>query len=609
MGAPGRTSRGVRGSGVPAPRFLSTGNESRTARLYSRAIVSSFALPALVARLACLSVLAVATSAQTSKEASVGLFPFLVGNMDTQINTVVNDAFTNDLDILYVSVFRTTGLRQGDLWITDTAGNWNTAMGAVRPGGAGINLKNLITAAHARNLQVVAVLKCFESTAPPSDVSHRNYVLDVARYLVSNFDANGNPVYDLDGIALDYVRWVGGGTGIDPTHVTNFCRDMKAVCGTLSLHAYLLAGRYDFDGPTYDGNFKSYANVISVLANGYGQHWEQMARHVDVLMPMAYTSDGNIYNTYALHQAYVRTTAAYAKQAAVLAGFPLRRIAPAIKTYNSTGETTTPQTIEASITGALQGGNGYQAFRWGTLVGQPTWWAKLKQYAAPGQNRPLPVFSHRAFGLTAALDASQSRDPDGVAGSLGVRYDLGNDGSFETGWLSQTQAYQWLMSRPGMTGVVGIEVRDVDGLTGSSHRRAQVIGSTVLTTHVPSISASQGGSVNINLDAGAGAAGLGYIVLGGLTGSSPGTLLAPGFTVPVNFDGITSAMISLINTPVFVNAAATLDGNGVGRATFTMPPGILAPILLQTFTWAAIGLTQDSQPRFVTNSWPLVVTF
>ncbi len=562
------------------------------------------------ARFACVPLLAAALAAQTpSKEASVGVFPFLVGNMDPQINTVVNDAVTNDLDILYVSAFRTIGPRQGQLWITDSAGNWNTAMGAVRAGGAGINLKNLITAAHARNLQVVAVIKCFESNAPPSDASHRDYVLDVVRYLVDNFDANGAPIYDLDGIALDYVRWVGGGTGINPTHVTNFCRDVKAICGTLSLHAYLLSGRYDFDGPNYDGNFNSYSNVINILANGYGQHWEQMARHVDVLMPMAYTSDGSIYNTYALHQAYVRTTAAYAKQAAVLAGFPLRRIAPAIKTYQSTGETTTAQTVEASITGALQGGNGYQAFRWGTMVNEPTWWAKMKQYAAPGQNRPLPVLGARALGLTAQLDASQSRDPDGVAGSLSVRYDLGNDGSFETGWLSQTQAYNWLMTQPAAGGEVGIEVRDVDGLVGSTHRRASVIGSTVLTTSSASISASQGGSVDINLDVGPGGAGLNYIVLGGLSGSVPGQLLAPGFTVPVNFDAVSSTLISLINTPVFLNAASTLDANGVARATFSMPPGILAPILLRTFTWGAIGLTYDAQPRFVTNAWPLVVTF
>jgi hypothetical protein len=540
-----------------------------------------------------------------SREASVGVFPFLNGNMDGQINTVVNDAFTRGLDIIYCSAFRAIGPQTGQLWITDVAGNWNTAWGPIRSGGAGIDLRALIQAAHARDIQVVAVLKCFESTAPPSDAAHKAYLLNVVRYLVQNYDNQGAPYYDLDGIALDYVRWVGGTGTRDHTQVTNFCRDVKAICGALTLHAYLLSGRYDFDGPVYDGNFNSYASVITVLANGYGQHWENMARHVDVLMPMAYTADGSIYNTYALHQAYVSKTSEYARRACTVAGFPQRRVAPAIKTYTDT-ETTTAQTVQASVTGAmLGGGDGYQAFRWGTLLGHNDWWAVLAQYAVPGPNRPNPNLVVSPLGLTARLDASTSRDPDGPAGSLVARLDLGNDGVFDTGWLPQTQVHHWLLTQPGGAGRVGLQVRDADGLVGSAHRNARITGFSVLSSLSPSLSASAGGVLHLDLNVGPGGAGVAYAVIGGISGSAPGTILAPGFTVPVAFDGITSALISLLNTPLFSNAAGLLDAQGAARATLTMPPGILSPLVLRNFTWGAFGM--DSQPRFVTNAWTTAI--
>jgi len=558
--------------------------------------------PFLVALASLSSVLA---AQNPSREVGLGVFPFLVGNMDPQIATVVNDAFTHDVDILYVSAFRATGPQTGQLWITDLPGTWNSAWGPVRSNGAGIELRALVQAAHARGIQVVAVLKCFESNAPPSDAGHRAYLLDVVRYLVDSYDASGNPYWDVDGLALDYVRWVSGSGTHDHTQVTNFCRDVKQICGSLSLHAYLLAGRYDFDGPVYDAMFNSYASVITTLANGYGQHWEQMSRYVDVLMPMAYTSDGSIYNTAARHQAYVAKTAEYARRACTVAGFPQRRVAPAIKTYTDS-ETTTATTVLASATGALVGGgNGYQAFRWGTLAGHADWWASLQQHAVPGPNRPIARLAAAPRSLTARLDASGSTDGDGQAGSLSVRFDLGNDGTFESTWLPQAQAYDWLLAQPGASGRVGIEVRDVDGLIGTTHRGVQVGGFLALASPTPSYSASAGGSLHLDLDVGPGGAGLVYAVLGGVSGSVPGLSLAPGLTVPVNYDGVSAALLTLMNTPLFVNAFATLDGNGTGRASLVMPPGALGPIALRTLYWGAFGM--DARPRFVTNGWSTAI--
>ncbi|MBL8756704.1 MAG: hypothetical protein JNK15_25635, partial [Planctomycetes bacterium] len=328
-----------------------------------------------------------------STDVAVGVFPFLVGNMDTRINEIVTNCQTYGIDTLYVSAFRATGPSAGDLWITDSAGDWNAAWGPVRPGGAGIHLQNLITAAHAANLRVVAVLKCFADTVQPDNTAHKQYLLSVVDYFVDAWQANGTPVYDLDGIALDYVRYVGG-TNVNVANVTNFVADVRQHIGPLSLHAYLIANRYSFDGPTYNSVFNSYASTMGQLQSQFGQHWEQLAQYVDVMMPMAYSADGSIYATYAGHQAYVRKTSEYARQAVTTAGFPTRRVQPTIKTYTGDGETTTTSTIEASITGALLGGgDGYQSFRYQYLVNNPTWWTKMAQYAVPGCNWPRPAYT------------------------------------------------------------------------------------------------------------------------------------------------------------------------------------------------------------------------
>lgn len=205
-----------------------------------------------------------------SKDVSVGVFPFLVGNMDGRIQEIVTNCQTHGIDTVYVSVFRATGPSQGDLWITDSAGDWNPAWGPVRPNGNGIHLQNLITACHAANLRVVPVLKCFSDNVQPDNQAHRQFLLGVIDYFVDAWQASGQPVYDVDGIALDYVRYVGG-SNVQAANVTNFVRDVKQRLGSLSLHAYLIASRYTFDGPVYNSQFASYTAVINSLANQYGQ--------------------------------------------------------------------------------------------------------------------------------------------------------------------------------------------------------------------------------------------------------------------------------------------------------------------------------------------------
>lgn len=539
---------------------------------------------------------------QPSSDVGMGLFPFLVGNMDSQVSQIVSNCDQRGIDTLYVSVFRATGRLSGELWITDRAGNWDTARGSVRPGGAGIDLVSLIQQAHARNMRVVGVLKCFADTVQPTDAAHRQYLLDVVDYLLESFQPSGEPVYDLDGIALDYVRFVGAGTGNDPTLVTNFVRDVKARLGGLSLHAYLIANRYNFDGPTYDGNFGSYGSVIAGLASQYGQHWEQMARHVDVLMPMCYTADGSIYSTYALHQAYVRQAANYCRTACSRSGFPTRRVQPVVKTYSSTGETTTQQTVDASITGALLGGaNGYQAFRYGTM--QASWWTAMAQHAVPGANFPRPVLNATLQGVTSSLDAGASTDLEQSSASLTARYDTDGDGVFDTPWLPNQPRTSVLPTPVGA--VVGLQVADADGHISATRRRMP--NGRVVTAAPSFVRAGPGGAVDIAIDGGPGAAGGTYLLLASQTLPGAGTVWTPTLTLPLTVDAFTLAMIGLVQTPALQNGIGVLDAQGRASARFQVPAGVLAPLVLQRIYWSVAVADTQGRPWFVGDTSLILV--
>ena len=92
------------------------------------------------------------------------------------------------------------------------------------------------------------------------------------------------------------------------------------------------------------------------------------------------------------------------------------------------------------------------------------------------------------------------------------------------------------------------------------------------------LSATSGGSVNFSLDAGLDRAFRNYWVLGSVTGTSPGTPLSNGSSLPLNFDAFTELTITAANSPLLVNSFGVLDANGEATAQFNMVP--LAPSFL-----------------------------
>ncbi|MFH2000040.1 MAG: hypothetical protein ABIK28_10180, partial [Planctomycetota bacterium] len=96
----------------------------------------------------------------------------------------------------------------------------------------------------------------------------------------------------------------------------------------------------------------------------------------------------------------------------------------------------------------------------------------------------------------------------------------------------------------------------------------QVPGSPTLWSMVRTIPMQEGGYINFALTAGPGNANRWYLLIGGVSGILPGTLLPGGMvTLPVNMDAFTSFFLfPLLNTPVFANFLGQLDPLGNASA-------------------------------------------
>jgi hypothetical protein len=100
------------------------------------------------------------------------------------------------------------------------------------------------------------------------------------------------------------------------------------------------------------------------------------------------------------------------------------------------------------------------------------------------------------------------------------------------------------------------------------------------------LSCAQGAQVLYSMDAGVGNANRQYLLLGSLSGSTPGFDLPGGQHVPLNWDAITNFIIGTLGTPMFQNFMGTLDGLGQASATFDTL-GAVDPLMVgQTLSFA-----------------------
>jgi hypothetical protein len=96
--------------------------------------------------------------------------------------------------------------------------------------------------------------------------------------------------------------------------------------------------------------------------------------------------------------------------------------------------------------------------------------------------------------------------------------------------------------------------------------------SAPLISDTPQISVSSGGTQNLSLDAGPPHAGQIYLVLGSLTGTSPG-IQVDGLTLPLVFDSYTVDTLLLANQGSWQQTFGFLDGTGQASAALVPPDG------------------------------------
>jgi len=83
-----------------------------------------------------------------------------------------------------------------------------------------------------------------------------------------------------------------------------------------------------------------------------------------------------------------------------------------------------------------------------------------------------------------------------------------------------------------------------------------------------SISTASGAVVNYSLDAGVINANRQYLLMGSLSGTSPGFTLPGGHQMPLNWDAFTNVILHNMGSPFFQNFIGLLDGKGCATASF-----------------------------------------
>lgn len=118
------------------------------------------------------------------------------------------------------------------------------------------------------------------------------------------------------------------------------------------------------------------------------------------------------------------------------------------------------------------------------------------------------------------------------------------------------------------------------------------------------ISLAVGGSQSLYLRAGIANAGKQYVILGSMTGVTPGVNF--GIThFPLNIDVYTTIVATYFNTFVYTGFLGSLDANGNASASFNLPPGItgVPPHLLLHHAYLVLNPAQF--PIFASNAYPI----
>ena len=172
--------------------------------------------------------------------------------------------------------------------------------------------------------------------------------------------------------------------------------------------------------------------------------------------------------------------------------------------------------------------------------------------------------------------------------------------------------YEWLGTFDSYLGICVSSAGDVnndgspDIIIGSTRAAFVFTFNPILRSSASTISASAGGTLQLDLDFPATASNLGYKVLASTSGMGP---IDYGVGIPLGFDALFVATFSG-NYPVpTTNAHGTLDADGDATASFTMPTGMPSSLIGNTFHLAAIASLPGLQiPAFSSMGVAITIT-
>lgn len=140
---------------------------------------------------------------------------------------------------------------------------------------------------------------------------------------------------------------------------------------------------------------------------------------------------------------------------------------------------------------------------------------------------------------------------------------------------------------PGSDGIGDTHYK-IDGWSNAKDFYPLMNPFNALAVDTHTLSAGKGGCVTFSLDAGPLNGHRNYLLLGSVTGASPGIPLPGGqVTLPLNWDFFTGIVLSYLNTPLFEDFMGTLDGSGTAQAKFdTLMPVPGTAGIIMTFDYA-----------------------
>ena len=222
----------------------------------------------------------------------------------------------------------------------------------------------------------------------------------------------------------------------------------------------------------------------------------------------------------------------------------------------------------------------------GPLGGLPAVFDNL-HFATQNFVRPLAGPAHHVLGLLYRdLDGSGAWDPHDAGspqreGLGGVTFEV-----YLSGASTQPVATGTTLAKGAFSVALNNGTYDVIFHGGAAAKTITVGGANVdagditddaLRVVVPTVSLATGGAQTLTLQAGAANAGRSYLVLGSVSGTSPG-LPINGVVLPLAFDAYTNLTIALANSGTHQNTLGSLDAFGTATSSIHIPAG-LSPTL------------------------------